>query len=83
MAKVTFDTITSKAKQYRFEIVFILAIIIFSAMAKTIANFILDYRVVIIIIAVLWYLGYMNRVQQSFKEKLLKINYFQKWTYES
>lgn len=83
MAKVTFDTIISKAKQYRFELVFILVIIILSAMAKTIANFILDYRVVIIIIAVLWYLGYMNRVQQSFKEKLLKINYFKKWTYES
>ena len=83
MAKVTFDTIFSKVKQYRFELVFIFIIIIVSAMAKTIANFILDYRVVIIIIAVLWYLGYMNRVQQSFKEKLLKINYFKKWTYES
>jgi len=76
MTKITFNTISTKAKQYKLEIIFIFAIIIFSTLAKTICNFILDYRVVLIIIAILWYLGYMDRVQKSFKEQLLKINYF-------
>jgi len=74
--KITFEDISSKLREYQIEIIFIIVLIIFASLAKTIFNFILDYRVVLIIIAILWYLGYMNRIQQVFKEKMAKINYF-------
>ena len=74
--KITFEDISSKLREYQIEIIFIIVLIIFASLARTIFNFILDYRVVLIIIAILWYLGYMNRIQQVFKEKMAKINYF-------
>ena len=74
--KITFEDISSKLREYQMEIIFIIVLIIFASLVKTIFNFILDYRVVLIIIAILWYLGYMNRIQQVFKEKISKINYF-------
>ncbi len=76
MPKITTDMIISKAKEYKFEIAFLFAILIFAALAKTFANFFLDYRVVIIIIGILWYLGYLTNIQKKFKEKINKINYF-------
>jgi len=76
MEKVTFETISTKAKEYKMEIVFVVVIVIFAALAKTLCNFFLDYRIVIIIIAILWYLGYMNKIQKKFYEKLSLINYF-------
>jgi len=76
MRKYTTDDILSKLKEYKLEIIIIFIIIIFASIAKTLFNFILDYRIVIILIAILWYLGYMNRINNIFKEKLKKINYF-------
>jgi hypothetical protein len=75
MEKVTTDKILSKAKEYKFELIFVILLVIFASLAKTIFNFILDYRIVIILIAILWYLGYMDRIQKTVKEKLMKINY--------
>jgi uncharacterized membrane protein (DUF4010 family) len=74
--KITFEDISSKLREYQMEIIFIIVLIIFASLARTIFNFILDYRIVLVIIAILWYLGYMNRIQQLFKEKISKINYF-------
>ena len=74
--KITFEDISSKLREYQMEIIFIIVLIIFASLARTIFNFILDYRVVLIIIAILWYLGYMSRIQKVFKEKISKINYF-------
>jgi len=75
MEKVTTDKILSKAKEYKFELIFVILLVIFASLAKTIFNFILDYRIVIILLAILWYLGYMDRIQKTVKEKLMKINY--------
>lgn len=76
--KITFEWLWSKVKQYKIEIIFIIVIIIFAALARTLCNIFLDYRVVLIIIAILWYLGHMDKIQQKFKEKIMLINYFKK-----
>ena len=64
------NDITSKLSQYKFEIIFLIIIIIIASLAKTIFNFFLDYRIVILIIGILWYLGYLNNIQKSIKNKL-------------
>ena len=71
----TYD-ITSKLSQYKFEIIFLIIIIIFASLAKTIFNFFLDYRIIILIIGILWYLGYLNNIQNTIKNNLQKLNYF-------
>jgi ACR3 family arsenite efflux pump ArsB len=73
---ITTETILSKVKEYQFELIFMLFIVIFASLAKTIFNFILDYRIVIITICILWYLGYMNRIRKAMEKNLKKINYF-------
>jgi len=76
MTRITFEKIISKAKEYKLQIAFLIIILIFASLAKTLFNFILDWRVVIIIVAILWYLGYMKPFQNKFNEKMTKINYF-------
>jgi len=73
---ITTQDILSKLKEYQFEIIFMIIIVIFASLAKTLFNFFLDYRIVIIFVAILWYLGYMNRIRKVMKENLQKINYF-------
>jgi len=74
--RITFEYISSKLREYQIEIIFIIVIVIFASLARAIFNFILDYRIVLVLISILWYLGYMNRFQQLFKDKISKINYF-------
>ena len=73
---LTSQDIFSKVKEYQFEIIFMIGIVILASIAKSIFNFILDYRVIIIAIGILWYLGYMNRIHKVMKDKLQNINYF-------
>jgi hypothetical protein len=42
-------------------------IIIIASIAKAIFNIILDYRIIIIFIGLLWYLGYMDTLQDKVK----------------
>jgi len=76
--KITFEMISAKAKQYKFEIAFMIVIIIFASLAKTLFNFFLDWRIVLVIIGVLWYLGYLTKFQKKFNNNMSKINYFKK-----
>ena len=76
MTRITTELIFAKAKQYKFEIIFMIAIVIFASLAKTLFNFFLDWKIVIILIAILWYMGYLNRIRKTFDNNLMKINYF-------
>ena len=73
--RITFKHISSKLRESS-NLFTKATIVIFASLARTIFNFILDYRVVLVLISILWYLGYMNRFQQLFKDKISKINYF-------
>ena len=75
MPKITFDLIISKAKEYKFQIIFLIIICILAGLAKTICNFILDWRVVLILFGILWYLGYLTNIQNKVTKQLKKINY--------
>ena len=76
MNKITTDDILLNLKKYKFEIIFLIIILIFASLAKSIFNFILDYRVLIVILVLLWYLGYLKNIQQSVTSQLQKLTYF-------
>ena len=52
---------------YKFEIVFLIAVIIIASIAKFVFNFILDYKIIIIIVGILWYFGYLETFKIKFK----------------
>jgi len=54
--KITTGDILSKLDQYKYEIIMLIIIIILASIAKAIFNIILDYRIIIIFIGLLWYL---------------------------
>jgi hypothetical protein len=68
--KITISDIISKLNLYKYEIVMLIIIIIIASVAKAIFNIILDYRIVILLIGILWYLGYMNNIQTKVKNQL-------------
>ena len=68
--KITTGDILSKLDRYKYEIIMLIIIIIFGSIAKAIFNIILDYRIIIIFIGLLWYLGYMNSIQEKVKYQL-------------
>jgi hypothetical protein len=68
--KITTSDIISKLNLYKYEIIMLLIIIIFASIAKAIFNIILDYRLIIIVIGLLWYLGYMTNIQKKVKYHL-------------
>ena len=76
MNKITTDDILLNLKKYKFELIFLIIILIFASLAKSIFNFILDYRVLIVILVLLWYLGYLKNIQQSVTTQLQKLTYF-------
>ena len=68
--KITTGDILSKLDRYKYEIIMLIIIIIFGSIAKAIFNIILDYRIIILVIGLLWYLGYMNSIQVRVKDQL-------------
>ena len=68
--KITTEEILSKLNRYKYEIILLIIIIILASIAKAIFNIILDYRIIIIFIGLLWYLGYMNSIQAKVKYHL-------------
>jgi hypothetical protein len=68
--KITTEDIISKLNRYKYEIIMLVIIIIIASIAKAIFNIILDYRIIIIFIGLLWYLGYMNTIQNKVKYHL-------------
>ena len=68
--KITTGDILSKLDRYKYEIIMLIIIIILASIAKAIFNIILDYRIIIIVIGLLWYLGYMNSIQVKVKHHL-------------
>ena len=68
--KITTGDILSKFNLYKYEIIMLIIIIIFGSIAKAIFNIILDYRIIILVIGLLWYLGYMNSIQVKVKDQL-------------
>jgi hypothetical protein len=68
--KITTGDILSKLDRYKYEIIMLIIIIIFGSIAKAIFNIILDYRIIILVIGLLWYLGYMNSIQAKVKNHL-------------
>ena len=72
--KITTGDILSKLDRYKYEIIMLIIIIIFGSIAKAIFNIILDYRIIIIVIGLLWYLGYMNSIQAKVKDQLMLLS---------
>ena len=68
--KITTGDILSKLDRYKYEIIMLIIIIILASIAKAIFNIILDYRIIILLIGILWYLGYMNTLQSKVKYHL-------------
>ena len=68
--KITTSDIISKLNLYKYEIIMLILIIIVASIAKAIFNIILDYRIIIIFIGILWYLGYMTNIQKKVKYHL-------------
>ena len=68
--KITTGDILSKFNLYKYEIIMLIIIIILASIAKAIFNIILDYRIIILLIGILWYLGYMNTLQSKVKYHL-------------
>jgi ACR3 family arsenite efflux pump ArsB len=68
--KITTEDIISKLNRYKYEIIILVIIIIIASIAKAIFNIILDYRIIIIVIGLFWYLGYMNKIQNKVKYHL-------------
>jgi len=68
--KITTYDILSKLRQYKYEIIMIIIIVIIASIAKAVFNIILDYRIIIIFIGLLWYLGYMKVLQSKVKYHL-------------
>ena len=72
--KITTGDILSKFNLYKYEIIMLIIIIILASIAKAIFNIILDYRIIIIVIGLLWYLGYMNSIQAKVKDQLMLLS---------
>jgi hypothetical protein len=72
--KITTGDILSKLDRYKYEIIMLIIIIIFGSIAKAIFNIILDYRIIILVIGLLWYLGYMNSIQTKVKDQLMLLS---------
>jgi len=72
--KITTGDILSKFNLYKYEIIMLIIIIIFGSIAKAIFNIILDYRIIILVIGLLWYLGYMNSIQAKVKDQLMLLS---------
>ena len=72
--KITTGDILSKFNLYKYEIIMLIIIIIFGSIAKAIFNIILDYRIIILVIGLLWYLGYMNSIQTKVKDQLMLLS---------
>jgi len=68
--KITTGDILSKLDRYKYEIIMLIIIIILASIAKAIFNIILDYRIIILVIGLLWYLGYMKSIQAKVKNQL-------------
>lgn len=51
---------------YKFEIAFLIAVIIVSSIAKFVFNFILDYKIIVILVGILWYFGYLETIKVKF-----------------
>jgi hypothetical protein len=68
--KITTEDIISKLNRYKYEIIMIIIVIIIASIAKAIFNIILDYRIIILLIGILWYFGYMNTLQSKVKYHL-------------
>jgi hypothetical protein len=68
--KITTGDILSKLDRYKYEIFMLIIIIILASIAKAIFNIILDYRIIILVIGLLWYLGYMKSIQAKVKNQL-------------
>lgn len=68
--KITTSDIISKLNLYKYEIIMLIIIVVIASIAKAIFNIILDYRIIIIVIGLLWYLGYMNNIQSKVKYHL-------------
>jgi hypothetical protein len=72
--KITTGDILSKFNLYKYEIIMLIIIIILASIAKAIFNIILDYRIIILVIGLLWYLGYMNSIQTKVKDQLMLLS---------
>lgn len=72
--KITTGDILSKFNLYKYEIIMLIIIIILATIAKAIFNIILDYRIIILVIGLLWYLGYMNSIQAKVKDQLMLLS---------
>jgi hypothetical protein len=57
-------------KERKTEIFLLIVIFFIVSFLKLFLNFVLDYRVIIVLIAIAWYTGYLTRLQ----EKYLNIN---------
>lgn len=68
MTKNPNKTLNFNPLDYKFEIAFLIAVIIVSSIAKFVFNFILDYKIIIIIVGILWYFGYLERFRIKFKQ---------------
>jgi hypothetical protein len=68
--KITTSDIISKLNLYKYEIIMLIIIVVIASIAKAIFNIILDYRIIIIVIGLLWYLGYMSNIQSKVKYHL-------------
>ena len=68
--KITTSDIISKLNLYKYEIIMLIIIVVIASIAKAIFNIILDYRIIIIVIGLLWYLGYMTNIQKKVKYHL-------------
>ena len=63
----------SKIMNYKSEIIFTFSIIIIAFFLKGIFNFILDFRVIIIVILIAWYFGYLNTIKDGFYKNITSI----------
>jgi hypothetical protein len=53
-------------KERKTEIFLLIIILFIISFIKLFLNFVLDYRVVIILIAIAWYTGYLNKLQEKY-----------------
>ena len=63
----------SKIMNYKSEIIFTFSIIIIAFFLKGIFNFMLDFRVIIIVILIAWYFGYLNTIKDGFYKNMTSI----------
>ena len=56
----------------QFEIFFLIVTIIIASFFKFILNFVFDYKIIIIIIGILWYFGYLKTIKSNIYLKFFK-----------